>query len=97
MHTRRKIKLEIINMIIDEKTTRTSILHWQVCHITYIRGDKSQSFLITCQPTPRLRMEGGNGVALAYLATAMKAPVDCSNHWTDTRNEKTPRNQIVLT
>lgn len=33
--------------------------------------------LVTCQPTPRLRTEGGTGVALAYLATAMKAPVDC--------------------
>lgn len=31
----------------------------------------------TCQPIPRLRIEGGNGVALAYLYTAMKAPVDC--------------------
>lgn len=26
---------------------------------------------------PRLRIEGGNGVALAYLETAMKVPVDC--------------------
>lgn len=34
--------------------------------------------LFTCQPTPRLRTEGGIGVALAYLDTAMKAPVDCS-------------------
>jgi len=33
----------------------------------------------TCQPTPRLSMEGGTGVALAYLDTAMKAPVDCLN------------------
>lgn len=42
-------------------------------------------------------MEGGNGVALAYLDTAMKAPVDCSNHWTYMRNESTPRDQITLT
>ena len=33
--------------------------------------------LITCQPIPRLRTEGGTGVALAYLDTAMKEPVDC--------------------
>jgi hypothetical protein len=33
--------------------------------------------LFTCQPTPLLRTEGGIGVALAYLDTAMKAPVDC--------------------
>lgn len=33
---------------------------------------------VTCQPTPRLRIEGGIGVALAYLDTAMKPPVDCS-------------------
>lgn len=32
---------------------------------------------VTCQPTPRLRTEGGIGVALAYLDTAIKAPVDC--------------------
>jgi hypothetical protein len=38
-----------------------------------------QAFIITCQPTPRLKMEGGNIVALANLDTAMKAPVDCSN------------------
>lgn len=56
-----------------------------------------QAFIITCQPTPRLKMEGGNGVALAYLDTAMKAPVDCSNHWTYMRNESTPRDQITLT
>jgi hypothetical protein len=31
----------------------------------------------TCQPIPRLSTEGGIGVALAYLETAMKAPVDC--------------------
>lgn len=30
----------------------------------------------TCQPIPRLRTEGGIGVALAYLETAMNAPVD---------------------
>nr|GMC74381.1 hypothetical protein Iba_chr03cCG9690 [Ipomoea batatas] len=35
---------------------------------------------IPCQPTPRLRMDGGNGVALANLATAMKPPVDCKHH-----------------
>jgi hypothetical protein len=29
-----------------------------------------------CQPIPRLRTEGGIGVALAYLDTAIKAPVD---------------------
>ncbi len=29
-----------------------------------------------CHPTPRLRTDGGNGVALADLDTAMKAPVD---------------------
>ena len=34
--------------------------------------------VFTCQPTPRLRTEGGIGVALAYLDTAMKTPVDCS-------------------
>jgi len=34
--------------------------------------------VFTCQPTPRLRTEGGNGVALAYLETAIKAPVDCT-------------------
>lgn len=33
--------------------------------------------LYTCQPTPRLRTDGGSGVALAYLDTAKKAPVDC--------------------
>lgn len=32
----------------------------------------------TCQPTPRLRMDGGKGVALAYLETATNAPVDCA-------------------
>lgn len=32
--------------------------------------------IITCQPIPRLRIDGGTGVALAYLDTAMKAPVD---------------------
>ena len=30
----------------------------------------------TCQPTPRLSTEGGRGVALANLETAMKEPVD---------------------
>lgn len=34
--------------------------------------------VFTCQPIPRLRIEGGSGVALAYLDTAMKTPVDCS-------------------
>lgn len=32
----------------------------------------------TCHPIPRLRIDGGNGVALAYLETAMKVPVDCN-------------------
>ena len=32
---------------------------------------------ITCQPTPRLRIDGGVAVALAYLAAAMNPPVDC--------------------
>jgi hypothetical protein len=32
--------------------------------------------ICTCQPIPRLRTEGGIGVALAYLETAMNAPVD---------------------
>lgn len=36
----------------------------------------------TCQPTPLLRMDGGIGVALAYLDTAIKAPVDCRNNET---------------
>lgn len=31
----------------------------------------------TCHPIPRLRTDGGGGVALAYLEMAMKAPVDC--------------------
>lgn len=31
----------------------------------------------TCQPTPRLRIEGGIGVALAYLDAAINVPVDC--------------------
>jgi hypothetical protein len=30
----------------------------------------------TCQPIPRLSTEGGRGVALANLETAMKEPVD---------------------
>lgn len=34
-----------------------------------------------CQPMPRLRTECGTGVALAYLETAMKAPVDCQNRF----------------
>ena len=29
----------------------------------------------TCQPIPKLGTEGGIGAALAYLETAMKAPV----------------------
>jgi hypothetical protein len=29
-----------------------------------------------CQPIPRLRIEGGNIVALAYLETEIKPPVD---------------------
>lgn len=32
--------------------------------------------LFTCQPTPLLSTDGGNGVALAYLVVAIKAPVD---------------------
>jgi len=38
---------------------------------------KKPILFITCQPTPRLRTEGGTGVALAYLDTAINAPVDC--------------------
>jgi len=34
--------------------------------------------MFTCQPMPRLSTEGGTGVALASLATAIKPPVDCS-------------------
>ena len=30
----------------------------------------------TCQPIPRLMIDGGIIVALAYLEAAMKAPVD---------------------
>uniref|UniRef100_A0A7C9E720 Uncharacterized protein n=1 Tax=Opuntia streptacantha TaxID=393608 RepID=A0A7C9E720_OPUST len=29
-----------------------------------------------CQPIPRLRTDGGTGLALAYLDTAIKEPVD---------------------
>jgi hypothetical protein len=36
-----------------------------------------RSSVDTCQPMPRLITEGGQGVALAYRETAMKAPVDC--------------------
>uniref|UniRef100_A0A2P2J1X6 Uncharacterized protein MANES_10G084300 n=1 Tax=Rhizophora mucronata TaxID=61149 RepID=A0A2P2J1X6_RHIMU len=31
---------------------------------------------IPCQPTPRLSTEGGRGVALPYLDTAINVPVD---------------------
>lgn len=34
----------------------------------------------TCQPTPRLRMDGGMCVALANLAIAIKPPVDCKGN-----------------
>ena len=50
-------------------------------HIIGIRIN-NKPFQITCQPIPRLRIDGGIGVALAYLDTAIKAPVDCSGHWT---------------
>ena len=33
-----------------------------------------------CQPMPRLRMDGGNGVALAYLDRPMKPPVAYACH-----------------
>lgn len=33
-----------------------------------------------CQPIPRLRMDGGNGVALAYLDSPMKPPVAYACH-----------------
>lgn len=42
-----------------------------------VRAKRTSSASITCQPTPRLRTECGIGVALAYLDTAIKPPVDC--------------------
>lgn len=38
----------------------------------------SKARKITSQPTPRLITEGGTGVALPYLAAAIKEPVDCT-------------------
>lgn len=36
-----------------------------------------KEFISTCQPMPRLRIEGGIGVALLYLDAAINVPVDC--------------------
>lgn len=51
-------------------------------------------YYITCQPTPRLRTEGGIGVALAYRATAKKAPVDCLHHNVN-ENVQASRNNMI--
>ena len=37
-----------------------------------------KNHIVTSQPTPRLRTEGGIGVALPNLDAAMNVPVDCS-------------------
>jgi hypothetical protein len=42
----------------------------QACHVANV------NLAHTCQQTPRLSTEGGRGVALANLETAMKVPVD---------------------
>jgi len=61
------VKNHHYNQIIHEllPILRLSFIHARYSHIR------------TCQPIPRLRIEGGNGVALANLYTAMKAPLDC--------------------
>lgn len=49
----------------------------QICnYIVQFEQVVDGKITFTCQPIPRLRTEGGIGVALAYLETAMNAPVD---------------------
>jgi len=58
------------------KCNRTSLTIFTLQEGERDRRNFRKEILFTCQPTPRLSMDGGKGVALAYLATAIKAPVD---------------------
>lgn len=42
------------------------------------RNNNGLQLTHTSQPIPRLKIEGGTGVALPYLAVARNEPVDCA-------------------
>lgn len=54
-----------------------------------VHHDKDETLLDhlnTCQPTPRVRTDGGGRVALLYLDAAIKTPIDCNKQISSKKN-----------